>query len=246
MASPFKMKPKTPMMKALVGNQHRLPDHLKKAIEAAPESPAKSYGSKKASPMKSYGTKKKSPVMKDPTGKKIKRDPKTGKAVAIERSDKTAYVPLARKSAKLMAERKGKLFEPGAIGSTPYAGKIRTSKSGTPMGYFTHESGGKKYVKFADKEGYQLSGKRLQAEVDKFNKSKATYQAKRKRILGQSDAYKKYTAEKDARYQEDINTSKNYKGAKGKSPVNMKGVKGMKAAKGKSPVKMKGVKGLKK
>lgn len=61
MASPFKMKPKTPMMKALVGKQHRLPDHLKKAIEAAPESPAKSYGS----PMKSYGAKKKSPVMKD-------------------------------------------------------------------------------------------------------------------------------------------------------------------------------------
>jgi len=70
MASPFKMQPKSPMMKALVGKQHRLPDHLKKAIEAAPESPAKSYGSKKDSPMKSYGSKKKSPMMKDPGKKK--------------------------------------------------------------------------------------------------------------------------------------------------------------------------------
>lgn len=41
MKSPFKMSPKTPFMKALVGNQNRLPEHLKKAILAAP---AKSYG----------------------------------------------------------------------------------------------------------------------------------------------------------------------------------------------------------
>lgn len=41
MKSPFKMLPKTPFMKALVGNQHRLPKHLKDAILAAP---AKSYG----------------------------------------------------------------------------------------------------------------------------------------------------------------------------------------------------------
>lgn len=41
MKSPFKMMPKTPLMKALVGKQNRLPEHLKKAILAAP---AKSYG----------------------------------------------------------------------------------------------------------------------------------------------------------------------------------------------------------
>lgn len=58
MASPFKMKPKTPMMKALVGKQGNLPQHLQDKIKAAPET------AKKGSPAKSYGTKAKSPVMK--------------------------------------------------------------------------------------------------------------------------------------------------------------------------------------
>lgn len=40
-ATPFKMAPKTPLMKALVGNQDRLPQHLKDEILAAPETPAK-------------------------------------------------------------------------------------------------------------------------------------------------------------------------------------------------------------
>ena len=41
MYTPFKMKGKSPMMKKLIGNQHRLPAELKAKIEAAPESPAK-------------------------------------------------------------------------------------------------------------------------------------------------------------------------------------------------------------
>ena len=60
MGSPFKMKPKTPMMKALVGKQGNLPQHLKEKILAAPET------AKKGSPAKSYGSKTKSPVMKKP------------------------------------------------------------------------------------------------------------------------------------------------------------------------------------
>jgi len=40
-SSPFKMAPKSPAMKALKGNQGSLPEGLKAAIEAAPESPAK-------------------------------------------------------------------------------------------------------------------------------------------------------------------------------------------------------------
>jgi len=39
--SPFKMAPKSPLMKKLVGNQDKLPQHLQDAIKAAPESPAK-------------------------------------------------------------------------------------------------------------------------------------------------------------------------------------------------------------
>ncbi len=38
--SPFKMAPKTPLMKKLVGNQDKLPQQLQDAIKAAPESPA--------------------------------------------------------------------------------------------------------------------------------------------------------------------------------------------------------------
>jgi len=58
MGSPFKMKPKTPMMKALVGKQGNLPQHLQDKIKAAPET------AKKGSPAKSYGSKTKSPMMK--------------------------------------------------------------------------------------------------------------------------------------------------------------------------------------
>ena len=36
MGSPFKMNPKTPLMKALVGKQKNLPEHLKQAILDAP------------------------------------------------------------------------------------------------------------------------------------------------------------------------------------------------------------------
>ena len=58
MNSPFKMKYQgvPALLKKLVGNQEKLPENLKKAIEAAPESPAKSYGE---SPMKMDPGKKK-------------------------------------------------------------------------------------------------------------------------------------------------------------------------------------------
>ena len=59
MGSPFKMNPKTPFMKALVGKQKNLPESLKKAILDAP---AKSYGK---SPMKKEGG------GKEPTGKTL-------------------------------------------------------------------------------------------------------------------------------------------------------------------------------
>jgi hypothetical protein len=39
--SPFKMAPKSPLTKALKGNQGKLPQHLQEAIKAAPGSPAK-------------------------------------------------------------------------------------------------------------------------------------------------------------------------------------------------------------
>lgn len=55
------------VMKALVGDQNKLPENLKKAIKDAPEdSPAKSYGSKKNTPV----MKKKNPNRSDVKNKK--------------------------------------------------------------------------------------------------------------------------------------------------------------------------------
>ena len=67
---PFKMMGKSPLMKKLVGNQSRLPEHLKAKIEAAPESPAKL---KKASPAKNTeeDLKKKYPNLIDSEGNVI-------------------------------------------------------------------------------------------------------------------------------------------------------------------------------
>ena len=39
----YKQSPKSPLMKALVGNQKNLPEALKAKIQAAPDSPAKNY-----------------------------------------------------------------------------------------------------------------------------------------------------------------------------------------------------------
>ena len=39
----MKMQPKSPILKALVGKQKNLPQHLQEKILAAPESPAKNY-----------------------------------------------------------------------------------------------------------------------------------------------------------------------------------------------------------
>ena len=64
--SPFKMKPKSPLMKALIGNQKNLNEGLKAAILA---SPAKMYGK---SPVKQEDTKIKDiPKVLEDTGEKI-------------------------------------------------------------------------------------------------------------------------------------------------------------------------------
>jgi len=66
---PFKMMGKSPLMKKLVGNQSKLPEHLKAKIEAAPESPAKL---KKTSPAKNTeDLKKKYPNLIDSEGNVI-------------------------------------------------------------------------------------------------------------------------------------------------------------------------------
>lgn len=73
----FKMKGKSPMMKKLIGNQHRLPEELKQKILAAPESPNKMYSD---SPMKKYSCKSTMKMYKDSAmKKKMKACPTCGK-----------------------------------------------------------------------------------------------------------------------------------------------------------------------
>jgi hypothetical protein len=83
MASPFKMQPKTPMMKALVGKQGNLPQHLQDKIKAAPETATK------GSPAKSYGSKSKSPMMKTskPSDKSRSTVGRGGKDVVLSEKD---------------------------------------------------------------------------------------------------------------------------------------------------------------
>ena len=70
--NPFKMKPKSPLMKKLVGGQHKLPGHLKAAIEASPlqyeKDPKEMVARKKKEAKQKQGPKEKGIVYKN--GKK--------------------------------------------------------------------------------------------------------------------------------------------------------------------------------
>lgn len=150
MGSPFKMNPKTPLMKALVGKQGSLPQQLQDAIKAAPESPAKSYG--------------KSPAKKDnkfvdvdvdkAESKEVKIKGGVGKAKVTKQTVKRVVPRSAgektsseRKAENTMAARQGE----GRLGTktTITAGsstKAKTELAGTEK----DESGRTKYRTLAD------------------------------------------------------------------------------------------------
>ena len=132
MGSPFKMKPKTPMMKALVGKQGNLPQHLQDKIKAAPET------AKKGSPAKSYGSKTKSPVMqKDTKGKK-----KFGEADA-ETREKQSVGTAGTGMQRSAGQRKGK------IGGVTVKANVGKQKGATDLLEVAKDSysKAKKYVK---------------------------------------------------------------------------------------------------
>mgnify|MGYP003135032127 CR=1 FL=1 len=132
MGSPFKMKPKSPMMKALVGKQGNLPQHLQDKILAAPET------AKKGSPAKSYGSKKKSPVMQ----KETKGKRKFGEA-SVETREKQS---IGKKGTGMQAsagQRKGK------IGGVTVKANIGKQRGATDLLQVAKDSysKAKKYVK---------------------------------------------------------------------------------------------------
>ena len=160
MGSPFKMKPKSPMMKALVGKQGNLPQHLQDKIKAAPESPAKSYGSKTKSPV----------MQKETKGKK-----KFGEADAETREKQsvgTAGTGMQRRA----GQRKGK------IGGVTVKANVGKQKGATDLLEVAKDSysKAKKYVKgklgiskMEDNSPVKKNGKktqRLRKKVRKTNK----------------------------------------------------------------------------
>jgi hypothetical protein len=219
MASPFKMKPKTPMMKALVGKQGNLPQHLKEKILAAPEtakkgSPAKSYGS----PMKKTDNKFAEAKVGMDEGKTTTKSIGKGRTLEVKkRTVKKIVAPKKademsageRKDARTMAARRGggrlgtettkKVSQKGVKGNK----KTSTAYAGTK----TDKSGRTKYRTLSDGSKVVVEG---------------TVSAIKPRGI---DGKKK----KDAKGK---SPAKSY-GSKKKSPMMKKGVKGLKMQRGK-------------
>ena len=134
MGSPFKMNPKTPFMKALVGKQGNLPQHLQDAIKAAP---AKKVGDKKFGEAKvDIGDKTKTTTEDIGRGRtQTTKKRSVQKIVTPKGRDEMSAAE--RKSADTMAERQGggrlgtettqTVSQKGVKGNT----KTSTSYSGT-------------------------------------------------------------------------------------------------------------------
>ena len=87
----YKQSPRSPLAKALKGNQHKLPQHLQDAIKAAPESPAKQtsdfnhLGGPQGKDKKKVAKLKKKAQKSSARGKYRKAAKLSGQAAAIER-----------------------------------------------------------------------------------------------------------------------------------------------------------------
>ena len=150
MGSPFKMNPKTPLMKALVGKQGNLPQHLQDAIKAAPESPAKSYGK---SPMKKENTGKK------PTGKTLSQI-KKGQYTNIRDYTPEELVEQVKKTGKSSAQIKREVKK-----YREQTKKVRsesknvTPNSGTQMGEILAAGGARGETGIAEEAKKRSMGK---------------------------------------------------------------------------------------
>jgi len=108
----YKQQPKSPMLKALKGNQGKLPQHLQDAIKAAPESPAKQTTAAEFAYEKSLKDKE--------MGKSTKVVDKLTSALEAPFSDKT-YSELkkekrAKQKAKYNAKSPAKNYKKGYYG----------------------------------------------------------------------------------------------------------------------------------
>lgn len=103
MSSPFKMAPKTPFMKALVGKQGNLPQHLKQAILDAP---AKKTDKKFAEAKVDVGDKTETTTKDIGKGRTLTTEKRTVKKLVAPKG-RDAMTASEKKSADTMAKRKG-------------------------------------------------------------------------------------------------------------------------------------------
>ena len=189
MGSPFKMNPKTPLMKALVGKQKNLPQPLKQAIL---DSPAKSYGK---SPMKKTGKPvdveldKGKTTVKEGKGR-YGKETTTTKVETVKRvvprsgGDKTAS---ERKQENITAARKGE----GRIGTktkttvkpSKVAGRTQTRTRLAGTSGFRNDGTG--FVKEATVGEIKERGpKTAQITTSRLEKNKGKSPAKMKGVAG--------------------------------------------------------------
>ena len=169
MGSPFKMNPKTPFMKALVGKQGNLPQQLQDAIKAAPEdSPAKSYGK---SPMKKTDKKEENVAIGKSKTTKTKSGTKT--TTPVERVKGEGTADAARKGVSRLGTE--------TVRKAGSMTKKTTKLSGT-SGFRGDGSG---YVKEATVSAIKPKGAKVaKLTADKKIKSKGKSPAKMKGVKG--------------------------------------------------------------
>jgi hypothetical protein len=193
MGSPFKMSPKTPFMKALVGKQKNLPEHLKQAILDAPAKKTDKYKD----------------VTIDKTSKEVKRKKGGGKdIITTETYEKGGSIETfgttegyRKGEGRIHTRQKRKMKGTGGegavvAGTTKAAGSAgyRTTKDGKKVveektaseikkrGYTTgKKSAGKSALKMTDKKKKETAGQKKYREAMERIAAQTAASAKRKK-----------------------------------------------------------------
>jgi hypothetical protein len=241
MGSPFKMNPKTPLMKALVGKQGNLPQQLQDAIKAAPESPARSYG--KSPAKKTTDPKKK----KDKFRYESDMPGVTGTTYTKDTRETASDYKRKGEGAKIGQKTSDPSFEPGQKPTVTknYRDKAGRKSAGT-TGKIEVEikKGSTRFTTDKEKSKGKSPVKKTEPTQKMKNirsKTKTSSGEKRMSNTPSSSRRKVYTKGKSSPDQVSY-----IKKEKSVSAIKPKGVAKTKKSIGKSPAKMKGVKALKK
>lgn len=214
----FKMNPKTPLMKALVGKQHRLPEQLKQAIK---DSPAKKVTDKNR---KEVGRGGKDVVLSEKESTVRRRDnANTGKR-DFEQVTQTVEKGSKAQRGTTMSDRQGG----GRMGTKTYqrvkGQKGKYTMTGSDIAGTKTKNGRTQYRKL--KDGSKVVVEASLKERGEAPKTRGVKSAKVKKTNVTADLKKRAPRKK-------VETVSEIK----KSPAKKRGVKGLKMAAKKSPAK---------